>query len=117
MKNSESKHSMENSNSMMGSKSGQVIAAAVIGAAAGAIAGILLAPSSGKETIDNMSRKANKIKNELSDSVREYAHMGKDKIDEMAGSESTSKSKNSTASSNGRTSSSNSQTSSKTSNI
>lgn len=121
MKNSGSKKSMENSgsmegsNSMMGSKTGQVIAAAVIGAAAGAVAGILLAPSSGRETLDNMSRKANKLKNDLSDSVREYAHIGKDKVSEMTGSESTSKNKSSTASANGSSNSSN-QTSSRASN-
>ena len=84
MKKSKKKNTTSNDN--MGTRTGQVVAAAVIGAAAGAIAGLLLAPTSGRETLDSVNRKANKLKNDLSDQVREYASMGKEKYNELIGS-------------------------------
>jgi gas vesicle protein len=45
----------------------KVFLAAVAGAALGVIAGILIAPASGKETLDDISKKANDLKGDLDD--------------------------------------------------
>ncbi len=49
------------------SNNGKVLIAALAGAALGAIAGLLVAPNSGKETLDDISKKADELKGELED--------------------------------------------------
>lgn len=45
----------------------KVLLAAIAGAAVGLIAGILVAPASGKETLDDISKKANDLRDDLED--------------------------------------------------
>lgn len=101
---------MSNSNT----RTGQVVAAAVIGAAAGAIAGLLMAPSSGKETFENVNRKANKFKNDFTDQVKEYASMGKEKFDELTNMENSLSSNNPPKNGNTKSSSQKASSSSNT---
>jgi gas vesicle protein len=49
------------------SNNGKVLIAALAGAALGAIAGLLVAPTSGKETLEDISKKADELKGELED--------------------------------------------------
>lgn len=55
---------------------GKIITAAAAGIAAGAIAGLLLAPKSGKETRDVLQKKGNKLTDKMKDGVKE----GKDTL-------------------------------------
>ena len=64
---------------------GKVILAAIAGAAAGAIAGILMAPASGRTTRDELNRNVNILKNSLGDSVKEFTDMGREKLNELRG--------------------------------
>ncbi len=50
---------------------GKIITAAAAGIAAGAIAGLLLAPKSGKETRNMLQKKGNKLTDKLKDGVEE----------------------------------------------
>ncbi|UZR95137.1 YtxH domain-containing protein [Chondrinema litorale] len=45
----------------------KILLAALAGASLGAIAGLLVAPGSGKETLDDISKKADELKGELED--------------------------------------------------
>ena len=58
----------------------KVLLAAIAGAAVGLIAGILIAPASGKETLDDISKKANDLRNDLEDlskkSKKSFEEMG-----------------------------------------
>ena len=45
----------------------KILLAALAGVSLGAIAGLLVAPGSGKETIDDISKKADELKGELED--------------------------------------------------
>lgn len=49
------------------SNNGKVLIAALAGAALGAIAGLLVAPNSGKETLEDISKKADELKGDLED--------------------------------------------------
>lgn len=55
--------------------------AVLIGAAAGAAAGVLLAPESGRSTRQKLSRKANDVKEDLSESWNNTAEKFKDLAD------------------------------------
>jgi gas vesicle protein len=46
---------------------GKILIAVLAGAALGAIAGLLTAPNSGKETLDDISKKADTLKGDLED--------------------------------------------------
>ncbi|WP_207426161.1 YtxH domain-containing protein [Pedobacter sp. SYSU D00535] len=61
------------------SSNGKVIAAAVIGLAAGAILGILLAPSSGQETRSAISDSVNN----MAGTVKDKARQGYDKLGDL----------------------------------
>jgi gas vesicle protein len=50
---------------------GKIITAAAAGIAAGAIAGLLLAPKSGKETRNLLQKKGNKLTDKMKDGVEE----------------------------------------------
>ena len=60
-------------NQRRGSMAGAALAALVVGAIGGAIAGVLLAPKSGKETREDLKRVAEKMKHDISDSLQ---HLG-----------------------------------------
>lgn len=59
----------------------------ILGAAAGAVAGILTAPSSGRETREKIANKAGDLKSELEDRYheisRKISHLEKDSIDDF----------------------------------
>ncbi|WP_020526724.1 YtxH domain-containing protein [Flexithrix dorotheae] len=49
------------------SQNSKVLLAAIAGAAVGVIAGILVAPASGKDTFEDLSKKAEELKDDLED--------------------------------------------------
>ncbi|MBX2842731.1 MAG: YtxH domain-containing protein [Flammeovirgaceae bacterium] len=49
------------------SQNSKVLLAAIAGAAIGVIAGIMVAPASGKDTLDDLSKKAEELKDDLED--------------------------------------------------
>ncbi|MAY83052.1 MAG: hypothetical protein CMP59_02880 [Flavobacteriales bacterium] len=61
----------------------KIILAAIIGAAAGAVAGLLLAPGSGEETIEEAKKKAGELKKDLNEGLEELANKGKEKLDQI----------------------------------
>lgn len=61
-------------------KKGQFIIGALIAAAAGAVAGILTAPKSGKETRADLKSKANELKDEATDKAKQEVKIAKDKL-------------------------------------
>ena len=62
------------------SNNSKIFLAAVAGAALGAIGGILLAPASGKETIEDLSEKADELKDEL----EEFASRSRKSVQEVS---------------------------------
>ncbi len=64
------------------SGAGKFAIGALIGMAAGAIAGILAAPKSGKETRADISRKAGELKDTASDKLADAKDFASDKLDD-----------------------------------
>lgn len=62
---------------------GKVLFAALVGAAAGAVAGVLLAPASGEETRKKLREEGERIKDDVSKKVESLAEGGKEKIEEI----------------------------------
>lgn len=56
---------------------------ALVGAAAGLVAGFLTAPKSGKETREDLKRKANEIKDTTSEKVEKIRSQAEEKAGEM----------------------------------
>jgi gas vesicle protein len=50
---------------------GKIIAAAAVGIAAGAVAGLLLAPRSGKDTREGIRKKGEKLADKVRDNIEE----------------------------------------------
>lgn len=63
---------------------GKILIAALAGAALGAIAGLLVAPNSGKETLDDFSKKADELKGELEDMATKSTRSVKELGDALA---------------------------------
>lgn len=63
--------------------SGKVLFAALVGAAAGAVAGIMLAPASGKETRDKVNKKAKKMKKEASRNIEDITEKGNEVLNKI----------------------------------
>lgn len=59
--------------------SGKIFLAALTGAVAGGIAGVLLAPESGEETRKKLNKQAQKARDELNDLVEK----GKDTVEDL----------------------------------
>jgi gas vesicle protein len=59
--------------------SGKIFLAALTGAVAGGVAGVLLAPESGEETRKKLSKEADKAREELNDLVEK----GKDTVEDL----------------------------------
>lgn len=59
--------------------SGKIFLAALTGAVAGGVAGILLAPESGEETRKKLNKQAQKARDELNDLVEK----GKDTVEDL----------------------------------
>ena len=64
---------------------GKLLAGAVIGAAAGVVAGILTAPKSGRETREDIKTKANEMKHKAGDIAHDVEGKARD-VASMAGS-------------------------------
>lgn len=64
------------------SGAGKFALGALIGAAAGAIAGILTAPKAGKETRADIGRKAGELKDAASDKLADAKDFASDKLDD-----------------------------------
>lgn len=62
---------------------GKVLFAALVGAAAGAIAGVLLAPASGEETRRKLREEGERIKDDVTKKVGSLAEEGREKIEEI----------------------------------
>lgn len=62
---------------------GKVLFAALVGAAAGAIAGVLLAPASGEETRKKLREEGERIKDDVTKKVGSLAEEGREKIEEI----------------------------------
>lgn len=62
---------------------GKVLFAALVGAAAGAVAGVLLAPNSGEETRRKLREKGERIKDDVTKKVGSLAEEGREKIEEI----------------------------------
>ena len=60
------------------SKSGKAFGAALLGAVAGAVAGVLFAPKSGKETRDDIKRRAEEAKQHAGEKTEQVKHAAKD---------------------------------------
>ena len=60
------------------------------GAVVGTIAGVLIAPKSGKETIEDVKEKSNQVKNKINENIKE----SKDKIKEYLAKRKNEKSEN-----------------------
>ncbi|MGL5295628.1 MAG: YtxH domain-containing protein [Culicoidibacterales bacterium] len=63
---------------------GKFLFGAVLGAAAGAVAGVLLAPKSGKETRENLAEKAEELKTMTPDEIKEKALEKAEELKEKA---------------------------------
>jgi len=63
---------------------GKILIAVLAGAALGAIAGLLVAPGSGKETLDDISKKADELKGELEDMATKSTRSVKELGDALA---------------------------------
>jgi len=61
----------------------KLMMAAIVGAAAGALAGVLFAPESGKKSRKLIKKKANKLKGELSESMQDLASKGMESVNEL----------------------------------
>jgi len=62
---------------------GKVLFAALVGAAAGAVAGVLLAPNSGEETRRKLREEGERIKDDVTKKVGSLAEEGREKIEEI----------------------------------
>ncbi|MAC95248.1 MAG: gas vesicle protein [Flavobacteriales bacterium] len=62
---------------------GKVLFAALVGAAAGAVAGVLLAPASGEETRKKLREEGERIKDDVTKKVGSLAEEGREKIEEI----------------------------------
>lgn len=62
---------------------GKVLFAALVGAAAGAVAGILLAPAAGEETRSKLESETRRLKQKLSEKFDDLTEMGSEKIHEL----------------------------------
>lgn len=62
---------------------GKVLFAALVGAAAGVVAGVLLAPASGEETRMKLREEGERIKDDVSKKVETLTEGGKEKIEEI----------------------------------
>lgn len=72
-----------NKNTNVMDNTGKVLFAALVGAAAGAIAGVLLAPASGEETRKKLREEGERIKDDVSKKVGSLAEEGREKIEEI----------------------------------
>ena len=61
----------------------KVLLAVAAGAAAGLVAGILLAPASGEETRENLKKQGQKLKDDVSSTLEELNESAKEKIDQI----------------------------------
>lgn len=62
---------------------GKVLFAALVGAAAGAVAGVLLAPASGEETRKKLREEGERIKDDVSQKVDSLTEGGREKLEEI----------------------------------
>lgn len=62
---------------------GKVLFAALVGAAAGAVAGVLLAPASGEETRKKLKEEGERIKDDVSQKVDSLTEGGREKLEEI----------------------------------
>lgn len=60
-----------------------MLGAALLGAVAGAVAGVLMAPKAGKETRKDIANTAERIKNDISDRLGRTANITKDTYHEV----------------------------------
>ena len=66
-------------NQYRGGRAGAALAALVVGAIGGAIAGVLLAPKSGKETREDLKHVAEKMKHDISENLHQIGEVTKDR--------------------------------------
>ena len=66
-------------------KSGKVLAAVLLGAAAGAVLGILFAPDKGSETRKKISKKTGELSDSLKDKFNELGEVIAEKYDSIRG--------------------------------
>jgi gas vesicle protein len=62
---------------------GKVLFAALVGAAAGAVAGVLMAPASGEETRKKLREEGERIKDDVSQKVDSLTEGGREKLEEI----------------------------------
>ncbi|MEQ8909769.1 MAG: YtxH domain-containing protein [Vicingaceae bacterium] len=62
---------------------GKVLLAVAAGAAAGLVAGVLLAPASGEETRENLKKQGDKLKKDLSRKMEDISDESKEKLESL----------------------------------